>query len=159
MTPTVLVEGGRVVTTRGAERADVLVVDGVVAAVEDRIDAPSGALVLDASGCAVGPGLVDLHAHLREPGGEEAETIETGSRAGALGGYTALVAMPNTEPACDAAAMVADVLERARGASCDVAVAGAITVGRRGERLAPMAEMAALGVTHVHRRRRVRAGR
>ena len=95
----------------------------------------------------MGPGLVDLHAHLREPGGEEAETIESGARAAALGGYTAVVAMPNTEPACDSAAVVSQVLGRARDALCDVAVAGAITVGRRGEVLAPMAEMAAVGVT------------
>jgi dihydroorotase len=143
----VLVEGGTLVTATSSRRADVLVDGGVITAVEDRIDPPSGATVLDASGCAVGPGLVDLHAHLRDPGMEEAETIESGSRAAALGGYTAVVAMPNTEPACDSASVVADVLERARTASCDVAVAGAITVGRRGEHLAPMAEMAALGVT------------
>jgi dihydroorotase len=102
---------------------------------------------LDATGCAVGPGLVDLHAHLREPGGEEAETIESASRAAALGGYTAVVAMPNTEPACDHAAVVAEVLALAKDAACEVAVAGALTVGRDGTSLAPMAEMAALGVT------------
>lgn len=144
---TLLVEGGTVVTAAGARRADVLVRDGRIEEVAARVEAPSGALVLDASGCAVGPGLVDLHAHLREPGGEEAETIESGARAAALGGYTAVVAMPNTEPACDSAAVVSQVLGRARDALCDVAVAGAITVGRRGEVLAPMAEMAAVGVT------------
>ena len=89
--------------------------------------------VLDASGCAVGPGLVDLHAHLREPGAEEAETIETGARAGALGGYTAVVAMPNTEPACDSRRGRRATCSSARGAPrCDVAVAGAITVGAPG---------------------------
>ncbi|HLK44362.1 MAG TPA: amidohydrolase family protein, partial [Acidimicrobiales bacterium] len=147
MTRSLLVEGGSVVTDGGVRRADVLVEDGRIVAVDARLEPPSDARVLDASGCAVGPGLVDLHTHLREPGAEEAETIETGARAGALGGYTALVAMPNTEPACDSASVVADVLERARGACCDVAVAGALTVGRRGGSLAPMAEMAALGVT------------
>ncbi len=147
MTRSLLVEGGSVVTDGGVRRADVLVEDGRIVAVDARLEPPSDARVLDASGCAVGPGLVDLHTHLREPGAEEAETIETGARAGALGGYTALVAMPNTEPACDGASVVADVLERARGACCDVAVAGALTVGRRGGSLAPMAEMAALGVT------------
>jgi dihydroorotase len=145
--PTLLVEGGTLVGEAGTRRGDVLVVDGRIAAMSDRVEAPSDALVLDASGCAVGPGLVDLHAHLREPGAEEAETIESGARAGALGGYTALVAMPNTEPPCDRAAVVAQVLELARGASCDVAVAGAITVGRASTSLAPMAEMAAAGVT------------
>jgi dihydroorotase len=146
-TQPLLVQGGSVVTTSGVRRCDALVVDGRIAMLDERIDPPSGALVLDASGCAVGPGLVDLHTHLREPGGEEAETIESGARAGALGGYTALVAMPNTVPACDSAAVVAQVLERAHGASCDVAVAGAITAGRAGVSLAPMAEMAAAGVT------------
>jgi dihydroorotase len=92
------------------------------------------------------PGLVDLHAHLRQPGHEEAETVETGSRAAALGGYTAVVAMPNTAPAIDSAAMVHEVLDLGRGALCDVRVAGAITIGREGEKLAPLAEMAALGV-------------
>jgi dihydroorotase len=94
----------------------------------------------------VGPGFVDLHAHLREPGREAAETIESGARAGALGGYCALVAMPNTEPALDNVALVSYVLERGARTALDVAVAGAITKERRGESLAPMAEMAALGV-------------
>jgi len=102
--------------------------------------------VLDAGGCVVAPGLVDLHAHLRQPGREEAETVETGARAAALGGYTAIVAMPNTDPALDTAAAVREVLELGLGTTCQVKVAGAITNGRKGERLAPIAEMAALGV-------------
>src|SRR4051794_24522701 len=105
-----------------------------------------GAVELDAGGCIVAPGLVDLHTHLREPGHEESETVETGARAAALGGFTAVVAMPNTDPAIDDASVVRDVLDLGKGASCDVHVAGAITVDRAGERLAPMAEMAALGV-------------
>ena len=104
-------------------------------------------VTLDASGCVVAPGLVDLHTHLRQPGREEAETIESGSRAAALGGFTAVVAMPNTEPAIDCAAVVHEVLDLGKQAGlCDVQAAGAITVGREGDRLAPMAEMAALGV-------------
>ena len=98
------------------------------------------------SGCLVSPGLVDLHTHLRQPGREDAETIETGARAAALGGYTAVLAMPNTTPAIDGAAVVREVLELGRDAICDVHTTGAITVGRAGEQLAPMAEMAALGV-------------
>lgn len=147
MSTRVLIEGGTVVSQRATRRADVLVEDGVIVEVAERIDAVPGATVLDAQGCAVGPGLVDLHTHLREPGREEAETVETASRAAALGGYTAIVAMPNTDPPCDTASVVADVLARAHGVACDVAVAGALTVGRRGEVLAPMAEMAELGVT------------
>ena len=133
------------VDATGTRRADVLVRDGAVVAVGEGLDG-AGALVLDAGGALVAPGLVDLHAHLREPGREEAETVETGARAAALGGYTAVVAMPNTEPAVDSAAVVRQVLDLGAGATCDVRVAGAITVGRAGQRLAPLAEMAALGV-------------
>ncbi|MGH9165078.1 MAG: amidohydrolase family protein, partial [Acidimicrobiales bacterium] len=105
---TVVVRGGTVVDATGSRRADVVVVDGRVAAVGlgAAVDPPSGARVLDAGGCVVAPGLVDLHAHLRQPGREETETVESGSRAAALGGYTAVVAMPNTEPAVDCAAVV-----------------------------------------------------
>ncbi len=92
------------------------------------------------------PGLVDLHSHLRQPGKEEAETVETGARAAALGGYTAVVAMPNTDPPIDSAAVVRQVLGLGATAPCEVAVAGAITQGRAGRLLAPLAEMAALGV-------------
>jgi dihydroorotase len=136
-----------VVDATGSRRADVLIQDGVIATVGSKVSSvPAGTVVLDASGCVVAPGLVDLHAHLRQPGREEAETVATGARAAALGGYTAVVAMPNTEPAIDSAAAVREVLELGVDACCDVRVAGAITVGRQGCRLAPMAEMAALGV-------------
>jgi dihydroorotase len=124
----------------------VAVEGGRVAAVAASLDGPAGAVVLDAGGCLVGPGLVDLHAHLRQPGGEEAETVETGARAAALGGFTAIVAMPNTQPAIDSAAAAREVLELGRDACAEVAVAGAITLARAGEQLAPMAELAALGV-------------
>jgi dihydroorotase len=140
------VRGGLVVGRASARRADVLVDDGVVVAVGPSLDVPGDARVIDAAGCWVGPGFVDLHAHLREPGNEEAETIASGARAAARGGYSAVVAMPNTEPPLDSAAMVAFVLARGREACVEVAVAGTITQGRRGELLAPLAEMAALGV-------------
>ena len=124
-----------------------LVQDGIITSVTAKVSSvPPGTVVLDASGCVVGPGLVDLHSHLREPGREEAETVETGSRAAALGGYTAVIAMPNTEPAIDSAAVVREVQDLGASALCDVHPAGAITVGRQGRLLAPMAEMAALGV-------------
>jgi dihydroorotase len=146
LTRVVVVRGGEVVDAGGRRRADVLVHDGVIATVDVGIGVPAGAVELDAGGCVVAPGLVDLHAHLREPGREESETIETGSRAAALGGYTAVVAMPNTEPAIDSAAVARQVFDLGYKAMCDVRVAAAITVGRGGERLAPMAELAALGV-------------
>jgi dihydroorotase len=137
---------GLVVGESSSEVRDVFIEDGRVREVSPHVDVPSGTKEIDADGCWVGPSFVDLHTHLREPGHEEAETIESGARAGAIGGYSALVAMPNTEPALDNAALVAYVLDRGERSILDVAVAGAITQGRRGELLAPMAEMAALGV-------------
>jgi dihydroorotase len=138
-----VVKGGTVVDATGARRADVVVSGGRIAAVGADLSAERA---LDASGCIVAPGLVDLHTHLRQPGKEEAETVETGSRAAALGGYTAVLAMPNTTPAMDSASVVREVLELGREGICDVHASGAITVDRAGEQLAPMAEMAQLGV-------------
>lgn len=144
--PELVLRGGRVIDASGERRADIAIADGIVIGVGPDLSG-AGGRVLDCSGCVVAPGLVDLHTHLREPGREDAETIETGSRAAALGGFTAVVAMPNTEPAIDCAEVVRSVLDRGRRAGLvDVHVAGAITVGRAGERLAPMAEMAAIGV-------------
>lgn len=140
-----VLRGGRVIDATGERRADVAVADGRIVAVEESID-PAGTPVIDATGCVVAPGLVDLHVHLREPGFEEAETIETGARAAALGGYTAIVAMPNTEPAIDSAAVVRHVLDLGADSTCDVHVAGAITKGRAGTELAPLGEMHDLGV-------------
>ncbi len=142
----IIIRQGLVVGAHASSVADVLIVDGKIVEVGTVDDAPSDAHEVDARDCWVGPGFVDLHAHLREPGREAAETIESGARAGALGGYCALVAMPNTEPALDSVALVAYVLERGLRTPLDIAVAGAITKDRRGESLAPMAEMAALGV-------------
>jgi dihydroorotase len=144
--PALAIRGGTVIDATGERVADVLVRDGTVTEVGPHVDVPAGATVLDASGCVVAPGLVDLHTHLREPGREEAETIETGARAAVLGGYTAVVAMPNTEPAIDDAATVRQISELGSKAVCDVRCAGAITVGRQGRALTPMAEMADLGV-------------
>lgn len=143
---TFLLRHGLVVGTSSTTVGDVVVRDGLIEAVGESLEAPAGAVVVDAEGCWIGPAFVDLHAHLREPGHEEAETVESGARAAAVGGYGAIVAMPNTEPALDDPALVSYVLDRGARTPIDVAVAGAITQGRRGELLAPMAEMAALGV-------------
>jgi dihydroorotase len=141
---TLVLKGGEVVDETGRRRADVLVGDdGLIAAVGENLD---GDRTVDCGGCVVSPGLVDLHTHLRQPGREEAETIETGSRAAALGGYTAVVAMPNTEPAIDSPGVVREILELGEKALCEVRPAAAITIGRQGEQLVPMAELAALGV-------------
>ncbi|MGH2687111.1 MAG: dihydroorotase [Actinomycetota bacterium] len=139
----VVLKGGRIVDETGERTGDVVVGDGAIVAIGPDLD---GGRVLDCAGCVISPGLVDLHAHLRQPGREEAETVESGSRAAALGGYTAVVAMPNTEPAIDSAGVVREVLELGAPALCEVAVAGAITIGRAGEQLAPLGEMADLGV-------------
>ena len=142
-----MIRGGTVVDQRGSRPADVLVRDGIIVSVGPKVSGgPAGTVVVDGAGCIVAPGLVDLHAHLREPGNEEAETVESGARAAARGGYTAVVAMPNTEPAIDSAPVVRQVLDLGAAAMCEIAVAGAITVGRAGKQLAPLAEMAALGV-------------
>ena len=130
----IIVRGGEVLDESGARRADVAIRDGQIVAVGDGLD---GSTILDASGCLVTPGLVDLHTHLRQPGNEEAETIESGSRAAALGGYTAVLAMPNTSPAVDTASVVREVLELGRLAPCDVYTTGAIRSAEPVKRLLP----------------------
>ena len=139
-----VIKGGTVVNRDGVFAADVRIRDGVIAEVGQSLDGPE---VLEAGGCFVSSGFVDLHTHLREPGREEAETIETGSRAAAIGGYTAVVAMPNTDPAQDSVMVVEFV--RARGAEAglvEVVPSGCITVGRAGQTLAPFSSLAGAGV-------------
>lgn len=130
----------------GERPADVLLVDGVIAVVGPSAAAAAEGLdaqVLDAAGLVLLPGLVDLHTHLREPGREDAETIGTGSAAAALGGYTAVFAMPNTEPTADTAGVVEQVFRLGRDVGLvDVQPIGAVTVGRKGQRLAELAAMA-----------------
>ena len=145
MSKSVVIKGGTIVNPDGQSRVDVRIENGKVIEVGANLSAD---VQLDASGCIVSSGFVDLHAHLREPGKEEAETIETGSRAGALGGYTALVAMPNTDPPQDSIAVIDFVREQGKRAGLvDVVPSGCITLGRLGETLAPMAELAQAGVT------------
>jgi len=142
-----VIRGGTVLDQTGERAGDVVIENGRIAAVGEKVDTLAADTVLDAKGCNVSPGFVDLHVHLREPGKEEAETIETGSRAAALGGFTAVVAMPNTDPAHDTVSVVDFV--RAQGAKaglCEVLPSGCITVGRAGTQLAPFAELAASGV-------------
>ena len=110
---------------------------------------PADALRIDASGLVVAPGLCDLHAHLREPGLERAETIDSGTRAAAHGGYTTVCAMPNTDPPLDEPARVAMVHERARGRACRVRVIAAATRGRAGEQITEIGELAAMGIVGV----------
>jgi dihydroorotase len=122
---------------------DLLIRDGMIAELGARLDA-TGVEALDAGGLVALPGLVDLHAHLREPGREDAETIATGSAAAALGGYTAVFAMANTDPVADTAVVVEYVHRRGREVGLvDVHPVGAVTAGLRGERLAELGAMAA----------------
>jgi dihydroorotase len=145
MSKSIVIKGGTVINRSSQEVADVKIENDCVVEVGRNL---KGDIQLDASGCIVSSGFVDLHAHLREPGKEEAETIETGSRAGALGGYTALVAMPNTDPPQDSVAVIDFVREQGKRAGLvDVVPSGCITLGRQGESLAPMAELANAGVT------------
>ncbi|HEX6499218.1 MAG TPA: dihydroorotase [Micromonosporaceae bacterium] len=134
-----LIKGASMV---GGDRADLLLRDGVVAEVGRGL-AAGGAEVVDADGLVALPGLVDLHTHLREPGREDAETVLTGSRAAALGGYTAVCAMANTSPVADTAGVVEQVYRLGREAGLvDVQPVGAVTVGLAGERLAELGAMA-----------------
>ena len=136
---TYLIRGAR---PYGGDAADILVKDGRIAAIGDSLSA-TGAEVVDAAGLIALPGLVDLHTHLREPGREDAETVETGSRAAALGGFTAVHAMANTDPVADTAGVVEQVWRLGEQAGLvDVVPVGAVTVGLKGERLAELGAMA-----------------
>jgi dihydroorotase len=144
VTVKLLLKGGRLVdpATRHDGVADVLVDDGRVVEVGPGLKA-AGAEVVDCDGLVACPGLVDLHVHLREPGREDAETIETGSRAAALGGYTAVCPMPNTDPVADNAGVVEMVAARGREVGLvDVFPVGAVTLGQRGVELAELGAMA-----------------
>ena len=137
-----VITGGRVVDARSGrnEVADVLVEDGRVTEVGSASDPV--AEVLDATGCIVAPGFVDMHTHLREPGREDEETIASGSAAAAAGGFTALCAMPNTDPVADNAAVVEKVWALGREAGLvEVIPSGALTKGQRGEEMADIGEM------------------
>ncbi|NUU26327.1 MAG: dihydroorotase [Streptomycetaceae bacterium] len=126
----------------GGDAQDVLISDGLVTEVGTGLAAADAAQIIDAAGHILLPGLVDLHTHLREPGREDAETVETGTRAAALGGYTAVHAMANTDPVADTAGVVEQVWRLGQEAGrCDVHPVGAVTVGLGGERLAELGAM------------------
>jgi dihydroorotase len=142
----ILLRGGRVVDPAAGrdEVADVLIEDGAIGAADG---STAGATVLDADGLVVAPGLVDLHTHLREPGREDKETVESGSRAAALGGFTAVSPMANTEPVADSAAVIHEVRALGeRAGLVDVFPVGAITRGLAGEEMAELGEMVEAGV-------------
>jgi len=148
----VLIKGGRVIdpSQNRDEVADVLLMDGVVAEVGNDIGTPDDAEVVDAVGKVVAPGFVDVHVHLREPGKEEAETIATGARSAAAGGFTGVCAMPNTDPVTDNQAAIGFVIKQAREAeAARVYPIGTISIGQRGERLAEFGSMISAGAVAV----------
>ncbi len=143
MSTDIAITNATIVDADGTRRADLRLENGVVVEMGDKLD---GDTVIDADGLVVSPGFVDLHTHLREPGDEEAETVHSGSRGAALGGFTACVAMPNTAPAIDSLAVVQQIHDAASDALCEIVPSAAMTVGRAGEQLAPMAELVRAGV-------------
>ncbi len=148
LSASILIRGGRILDpARGVDSVgDVLVKDGRIAAVGERIDG-RGAQVIDAKGLVVCPGLVDIHCHLRDPGFEYKETIETGTRAAARGGFTTVCCMPNTQPPIDSRATVEYIQRTAAAtASARVLPVGCVSKGRRGEELAEMGDLAEAGV-------------
>ena len=152
----VVLRGGTVIDETGERRADVVIEGGLITAVtsgDESPEIPRGARVLDSSGCFIAPGLVDLHTHCRQPGAEESETVESAARSAALGGFTAFVAMPNTDPPIDSAAVAREVLDLGAGAMCRVCVAGAITVGPRRRTTGSDGRAGSARSQDLHRRR------
>jgi dihydroorotase len=144
----VFIHGGRIIdpATGRDEVADLLVLDGRIAESTAK-PADSSVPVIDATGLIVSPGLIDMHVHLREPGGGQKETIATGSRAAAAGGFTSIVAMPNTNPPADGPNTIALMRQRALETGCvNVYTTGCITVGMKGEQLAPIGSLHKAGV-------------
>jgi dihydroorotase len=148
----VVLAGGRLLDPSSGLDAigDVLLRDGKVESVGGRIGRPEGAVVVDCAGLVVAPGFIDVHCHLREPGREDVETIASGARAAAAGGFTAVCAMPNTDPVTDNQAAVGFVLKQGRAAgAARVHPIGAISIGQKGERLAEFGEMVGAGAVAV----------
>jgi dihydroorotase len=147
-----LIANGRVIDpSSGLDQiADLLIRDGRVAGVGQGLGRPDGAETFDARGQIVAPGLIDLHVHLREPGNEDVETIASGARAAAAGGFTAVCAMPNTDPATDNQAAVGFIVKQAAQAgAARVYPIGAVSLGQRGEQLAEFGELVAAGAVAV----------
>lgn len=142
-----VIRNGRVIdpANKRDEIADVFVVDGKIAANGDDRDAE----IIDAKGLVVAPGLIDLHVHLREPGFGWKETIESGARAAAAGGFTTIVCMPNTSPAADSPATIAWIRRAAERACVNVLPSGAISKGLMGEELAPIGSLKQSGVVAI----------
>src|SRR5580693_8368981 len=149
---TLLIKNGRVIDPASGHDgvADVCLEDGLVRGVGTNLDAPAGGTIFDASGLVVAPGFIDMHVHLREPGFEYAETIETGSRAAAAGGFTSICPMPNTSPVNDNVTVTSYIIDRAeRHAVVNVFPIGAITKNSAGEELAAIGSMVQAGIVAI----------
>ncbi len=152
MKESMVVRGGRLVDPEAGldDELDLLLVDGRVARVGRGLEAPEGSRSLDATGLVVAPGFIDVHVHLREPGGEHKETIASGARAAAAGGFTAVCAMPNTDPVIDSPATVGFVGAAGRDAgAARVYPVGALSVGQKGERLTEIGELVEAGAVAI----------
>src|SRR6476659_4046546 len=148
----ILIRGGRVIDpSRGADGvADVHLQDVNVAGVGRSLVAPDDALIIDAAGKVLSPGLIDLHVHLREPGQEDLETVASGSMAAAAGGFSAVCAMPNTDPVTDNQAAVGFIVSQAqRAGKARVYPIGAISLGQKGLQLAEFGELVGAGAVAV----------
>ncbi|HET8633473.1 MAG TPA: dihydroorotase [Gemmatimonadales bacterium] len=147
-----LIRGGRVIDPAAGrdEQADVLLAGGKVEAVGQGLGAPDGAEIIDAARLVVAPGFIDLHTHLREPGQEDLETIATGALSAVAGGFTAVCAMPNTDPVCDNQGVVGFVVSQAqRAGKARVYPIGAISLGQKGQQLAEFGELVGAGAVAV----------
>lgn len=147
-----LIKGGRLIdpATKRDGQFDVLIKEGKVCRVDKAIDASEADEVLDAGGCYVVPGLIDLHVHLREPGFEYKETIRTGAMAAARGGYTSICPMPNTKPAIDSPEMIAWLKDKAKNeAVVNIWPVGAVTKGQLGKEMTDIAGMARAGAVAI----------
>ena len=147
----IVIKNGRVIdpSTNTDRVADVLIVDGRIAGVAPNLSSPK-AEVYDATGMVVAPGFIDMHVHLREPGFEHAENIESGSRAAAAGGFTSICCMPNTKPVNDSATVTSYIVQQAKAkALVNVHPIGAITKGSAGEELAALGAMKSAGAVAI----------
>jgi dihydroorotase len=148
----ILIRGGRVIdpARRLDEIADVFLLEGRVEAIGRNMGMPPGVMVVDATGQVVAPGLIDLHVHLREPGQEDLETVATGALAAAAGGFSAVCAMPNTDPVCDNQGVVGFMKAQAqRAGKARVYPIGAISLGQKGQQLAEFGELVGAGAVAV----------
>src|SRR5918994_6834099 len=148
----ILIRGGHVIDpSRGTDGiADVYLEDGKIGSVGRGFGSPDDALTIDATGKIVSPGFIDLHVHLREPGQEDIETVASGAMAAAAGGFSAVCAMPNTDPVTDNQAAVGFIVSQAqRAAKARVYPIGAVSLGQKGQQLAEFGELVGAGAVAV----------